>query len=91
MLICAAFVLRESIWGSRRYVAREVLNDDRRTLDKADVFSLGASLYELAGNTRLPDSAMPSFLPYPTLHAPCGLGNSASACALFRVLMKVVR
>ena len=41
----------------RRYVAREVLNDDRRTLDKADIFSLGASLYELAGNTRLPDSA----------------------------------
>ena len=38
-----------------RYVAREVLNDDRRSLAKADVFALGASLYELACNTRLPE------------------------------------
>lgn len=43
--------------GERRYVAREVLNDDRRTLDKADIFSLGASVYELAANKQLPDSA----------------------------------
>ena len=40
-----------------RYVAREVLNDDRRSLAKADVFALGASLYELACNTRLPEGA----------------------------------
>ena len=38
-----------------RYVAREVLNDDLRHLDKADIFALGASLYELACNSRLPD------------------------------------
>ena len=45
---------------SHRYVAREVLNDDLRHLDKADVFALGATLYELACNSRLPDGA-PSF------------------------------
>ena len=48
------------VWDPRRYVAREVLNDDRRTLDKADIFALGASMYELAGNMRLPDSAGPT-------------------------------
>lgn len=36
-------------------MAREVLNDDLRHLDKADIFALGASLYELACNSRLPE------------------------------------
>lgn len=38
--------------GDVRYLAAEVLAGDRSTLDKADMFALGASLYELA--TRIP-------------------------------------
>jgi hypothetical protein len=37
----------------RRYVAKEVLRDDHRNLIKADMFALGASLYELATDKRL--------------------------------------
>lgn len=39
---------------ARRYVAREVVADDYRNLDKADMFSLGASMYELAKGEPLP-------------------------------------
>ena len=38
----------------RRYIAQEVLNDDYGALEKADVFALGASLYELAMGNALP-------------------------------------
>lgn len=38
--------------GDVRYLAAEVLGGDRAALDKADMFALGASLYELA--TRIP-------------------------------------
>lgn len=40
--------------GDARYVAREVVADDYRNLDKADMFSLGASMYELAKGEPLP-------------------------------------
>lgn len=38
-----------------------MLNDDFRALDKADVFMLGASLYELATNKALETGARPRF------------------------------
>ena len=41
----------------RRYVAKEVLRDDHRNLIKADMFALGASLYELATDKRLAKGA----------------------------------
>jgi hypothetical protein len=40
-----------------RYVSKEVLREDLRHLDKADMFALGASLYELASDKRLPKGA----------------------------------
>lgn len=41
-----------------RYVSKEVLREDLRHLDKADMFALGASLYELASDKRLPKGAL---------------------------------
>jgi hypothetical protein len=43
-----------------RYIPQEVLNDDFRALDRADMFMLGASLYELATGTHLPSGRLPS-------------------------------
>jgi len=40
--------------GDARYLPSELLNDDFTALDRADVFSLGATLYELALGTALP-------------------------------------
>jgi wee1-like protein kinase len=40
--------------GDARYLSAEVLNDDFRALDRADIWSLGATLYELALATELP-------------------------------------
>ncbi len=40
--------------SSRRYIPLEVLNDDFGALDRADMFMLGASLYELAIGIQLP-------------------------------------
>ena len=37
-----------------RYIPQEILNDDFSALDKANIFMLGASLYELATGTQLP-------------------------------------
>jgi hypothetical protein len=50
----------------RRYVAKEVLRDDHRNLIKADMFALGASLYELATDKRLAKGA-----PCDAHHAQC--------------------
>ncbi|CAK0734469.1 hypothetical protein CVIRNUC_000435 [Coccomyxa viridis] len=40
--------------GDSRYIPQEILNDDFSALDKANVFMLGASLYELASGAQLP-------------------------------------
>ena len=40
--------------GDSRYLPLEVMNADYSRLDKADMFSLGAMLYELASGTELP-------------------------------------
>jgi wee1-like protein kinase len=40
-----------------RYLAPELLQGDVRHLDKADMFALGATLYELAGGSPLPRDA----------------------------------
>lgn len=42
--------------GDARYLPLELLNDDFSALDRADVFSLGVSLYELATAEPLPSS-----------------------------------
>lgn len=40
--------------GDARYMAPELLEDDISQLDKADIFALGASVYELARRVALP-------------------------------------
>mmetsp|Transcript_14836 Transcript_14836/g.28711 ORF Transcript_14836/g.28711 Transcript_14836/m.28711 type:complete len:769 (+) Transcript_14836:582-2888(+) len=40
--------------GDSRYMAREILNEDYRQLTKGDIFSLGASLYEMVLGRELP-------------------------------------
>jgi wee1-like protein kinase len=41
--------------GDSRYLPLEVLNDDHSSLDKADMFALGATLFELASGAELPE------------------------------------
>ncbi|WOL03840.1 wee1-like protein kinase [Canna indica] len=42
--------------GDSRYMPQELLNDKYENLDKVDIFSLGASVYELVRGSALPDS-----------------------------------
>lgn len=42
--------------GDSRYMPQEMLNDKYERLDKVDIFSLGASVYELVKGSPLPDS-----------------------------------
>ncbi|MCO5547332.1 hypothetical protein L7F22_000780 [Adiantum nelumboides] len=42
--------------GDARYMPLELINDDYRHLPKADVFALGATIFELARNLPLPSS-----------------------------------
>ncbi|XP_002985199.2 wee1-like protein kinase [Selaginella moellendorffii] len=42
--------------GDSRYLPMELINDDHSHLDKADMFSLGATFYELARRSPLPAS-----------------------------------
>jgi hypothetical protein len=39
-----------------RYLPLEVMNSDYSRLDKADMFALGATMFELASRTELPSS-----------------------------------
>lgn len=57
-------VRRRTCLPCRRYVAKEVLQyEDTRNLDKADMFALGASLYELASDKRLSKGAPSAVAP----------------------------
>ncbi|KAK7303836.1 hypothetical protein RJT34_14753 [Clitoria ternatea] len=42
--------------GDARYMPQEILNENYDHLDKVDIFSLGASIYELIGRLPLPES-----------------------------------
>ncbi|KAJ7977527.1 wee1-like protein kinase [Quillaja saponaria] len=42
--------------GDARYMPREILNEKYDHLDKVDIFSLGASIYELVRGSPLPES-----------------------------------
>ncbi|KAF5931318.1 hypothetical protein HYC85_032191 [Camellia sinensis] len=43
--------------GDARYMPQEILNDNYDHLDKVDIFSLGAAIYELIRGSALPESA----------------------------------
>ncbi|XP_058087181.1 wee1-like protein kinase isoform X2 [Magnolia sinica] len=47
--------------GDARYMPQEILNDKYEHLDKVDIFSLGAAIYELVKGSSLPESG-PQFL-----------------------------
>ncbi|XP_047943722.1 wee1-like protein kinase [Salvia hispanica] len=47
--------------GDARYMPQEILNDNYDNLDKVDIFSFGASIYELVKGSPLPESG-PHFL-----------------------------
>lgn len=47
--------------GDARYMPQEILNEKYDHLDKVDVFSLGATIYELVRGSALPESG-PHFL-----------------------------
>lgn len=42
--------------GDARYMPQEILNDNYDHLDKVDIFSLGATIYELIRGLPLPES-----------------------------------
>ncbi|XP_076883691.1 wee1-like protein kinase [Bidens hawaiensis] len=42
--------------GDARYMPQEILNDNYDHLDKVDIFSLGATIYEIIRGSTLPDS-----------------------------------
>ena len=42
--------------GDARYMPQEILNDKYDHLDKVDMFSLGAAIYELIRGSHLPES-----------------------------------
>ncbi|RDY11419.1 Wee1-like protein kinase, partial [Mucuna pruriens] len=42
--------------GDARYMPQEILNESYDHLDKVDIFSLGASIFELISRSRLPES-----------------------------------
>ncbi|KAD1761764.1 hypothetical protein R6Q59_031903 [Mikania micrantha] len=42
--------------GDARYMPQEILNDNYDHLDKVDIFSLGATIYEITRGSILPDS-----------------------------------
>ncbi|KAK7396865.1 hypothetical protein VNO78_18027 [Psophocarpus tetragonolobus] len=47
--------------GDARYMPQEILNDNYDHLDKVDIFSLGASIYELIRRLPLPESGCQFF------------------------------
>lgn len=71
--------------GDARYMPHEILNDNYDYLDKADIFSLGASVYELLRGLPLPESG-PPFLNLKEGKLPLLPGHSLQ----FQNLLKVV-
>ncbi|XP_011033577.1 PREDICTED: wee1-like protein kinase isoform X2 [Populus euphratica] len=47
--------------GDARYMPQEILNEEYNYLDKVDIFSLGAAIYELIRGSTLPQSGYPFF------------------------------
>ena len=76
------YMARDQCIGAMcRYIPQEILNDDFSALDKANIFMLGASLYELASGAQLPTGAQQCF-PAANSLLPSGPARFWAACCL---------
>ncbi|KAL0370589.1 UNVERIFIED_CONTAM: Wee1-like protein kinase [Sesamum angustifolium] len=72
--------------GDARYMPQEILNENYDDLDKVDIFSLGASIYELVRGSPLPESG-PHFLNLREGKLPLLPGHSLQFQNLIKVMM----
>ncbi|KAL0457967.1 UNVERIFIED_CONTAM: Wee1-like protein kinase [Sesamum latifolium] len=72
--------------GDARYMPQEILNENYENLDKVDIFSLGASIYELVRGSPLPESG-PHFLNLREGKLPLLPGHSLQFQNLIKVMM----
>ncbi|OIT08078.1 PREDICTED: wee1-like protein kinase [Nicotiana attenuata] len=72
--------------GDARYMPQEILNENYDHLDKVDVFSLGAAIYELIRGSPLPESG-PHFLNLREGKLPLLPGHSLQFQNLLKVMM----
>ncbi|XP_057439305.1 wee1-like protein kinase [Lotus japonicus] len=72
--------------GDARYMPQEILNENYDHLDKVDIFSLGASIYELIRRLPLPDSGC-NFLNLKGGKLPLLPGHSLQLQNLLKVMM----
>lgn len=71
--------------GDARYMPQEILNENYDDLDKVDIFSLGASMYELIKGSPLQESG-PQFLSLRDGKLPLLPGHSVHIQKLLKVL-----
>lgn len=71
--------------GDARYMPQEILNENYDHLDKVDIFSLGAAIYELIRGSSLPESG-PHFLNLREGKLPLLPGHSLQFQNLLKVL-----
>ncbi|KAH6757330.1 WEE1-like kinase [Perilla frutescens var. hirtella] len=72
--------------GDARYMPQEILNENYDNLDKVDIFSLGASIYELVKGSPLPESG-PHFLHLREGKLPLLPGHSIQFQNLIKAMM----
>ncbi|CAH9133927.1 unnamed protein product [Cuscuta epithymum] len=72
--------------GDARYMPQEILNENYDHLDKVDIFSLGASMYELIRGSSLPDGGL-HFLNLREGKMPLLPGHSLQFQNLLKVMM----
>ena len=79
--------------GDARYVPRELLNQDYRHLDRADMFALGAVAYELARGRALSGNGSD----YDCVRnvrgvscKPCVITSCSSFASLFSICLNIV-
>ncbi|KAM3356129.1 wee1-like protein kinase isoform X1 [Capsicum galapagoense] len=72
--------------GDARYMPQEILNEDYDHLDKVDIFSLGAAMYELIRGSPLPESG-PHFLNFREGKLPLLPGHSMQFQNLLKAMM----
>ncbi|KAK3007868.1 hypothetical protein RJ639_014597 [Escallonia herrerae] len=72
--------------GDARYMPQEILNDNYDYLEKVDIFSLGAAMYEILKGSTLPESG-PHFLNLREGKLPLLPGHSLQLQNLLKVMM----